>query len=121
MLTSDKTGERTAQPASYCGVVLSPPTAAGGFAFLQRTGADEVTYNVSLAGWGAGNALRSVQIQPGAPLGLGFRVAPGPPDPACGTRACMPVCRLHPRGLARALLWQGTSMLLPCCQTPGSL
>ena len=78
VLTSDKTGERTAQPASYCGVVLSPPTAAGGFAFLQRTGADEVAYNVSLAGWGAGNTLRSVQIQPGDtltrnPLQVGVR------------------------------------------------
>ena len=76
MLTSDKTGERTAQPASYCGVVLSPPTSASGFAFLQRTGADEVTYNVSLAGWGGGNALRSVQIQPGAPPDLCCSVNP---------------------------------------------
>ncbi|KAK9846304.1 hypothetical protein WJX81_001272 [Elliptochloris bilobata] len=67
VLTSDKTGASTQQPASYCGVVLSPPTAATGFAFLQRTGADEVTYNVSLAGWSSGNTLHSVQIQPGGP------------------------------------------------------
>jgi hypothetical protein len=65
LLLSDKTQRATAQPASYCGVVTDPPTAARSYVFLQRTGSDEVTYNVSVAGWAAGNALRSVQIQPG--------------------------------------------------------
>jgi len=46
-------------------VVTDPPTAARSYVFLQRTGSDEVTYNVSVAGWAAGNVLRSVQIQPG--------------------------------------------------------
>ncbi len=58
----------TAQPASYCGVVADPPTAAASYVFLQRTGSDLVTYNVSVSGWAAGNALRNVQIQPGAPV-----------------------------------------------------